>query len=492
MKRAAALIALAVLVASVAALAANDRPDPNAQAIADGCKRVTTDIFKGLAPNWVYVNDKSYPASGPTPPAQWASGTANAGARTYLAAHPSSVDDPITHVSYDFNVNVQVDPASGYLVGTGNVGEGEENGRLHSERESGLLPTAFWAERGDRVSLLGSWIWDCDHFQGAGEHTEFHPIRALWIERNAGKPSPRSPKGETEGDLYVSSDGTAAATQANCAHQTKGDADAFHACIARRDTWVDPTGDYRFKLTPPPRPSKTARLIVRVVDKGSVNAPRVNAVFNNAWVDVNFHVDASPGQKVVVAKQIFAGWTPMPVAKLPVHLRLRFDSLLVRRAMDPGCPPDRTSCTYKDETLGYGQITTGPGEWELYWDVAGIWSRWSPGLLRAKDGQRFQGRQTVDFYVPRDGAWRVFATARECDFGALPSAAGVGIPVFPCPKTGEVGNFKGDDFPGALEARYRGAATGKHVVNSIVAGSDCPPSNKRGCFQLTYTVTLVR
>jgi hypothetical protein len=487
-KRAAALVALAAAAAGVAALAANERPDPNAQAGADGCKRVTTDIYKGLAPNWVYVNDRNYPASGPSPPPQWATGMTNAAARPYLAAHPAGGDDPLTHVSFDFNVNVLVDPPSAYLVGTGNVGEGEEHGRLHSERETGSLPTAFWAERGDRISMLGSWVWDCDHFQGAGEHTEFHPIRAAWIERNPGGPSSRSPTGESEGDVFVSSDGTAAATQADCAHRTKGDPNAFHACIGRRETWVDPSGDYRFELRPPPRPSRTARLVVRVVDRGSVNAPPVNAVFNDAVVNVNFSIKADPGRKVVVAKQIFAGWTAAPK---PVHLRLRFDSLLVRRAMDPGCPPDETNCKNRDQTLGYGQITTAPGEWQLYWDVAGIWGRWSPGVLRARDGQRFRGTQTVDFYVPRNGAWRLFALARECDFGALPSAAGVGIPVFPCPKTGEVGNFKGDDYPGALEARYRGAATGRHTVDSFVAGSDCPPSNRRGCFQLTYTVTRV-
>ncbi len=489
MKRFAAAVALAAAAAAVAAFAANDRPDPNAQALADGCKRATTDIYKGLAPNWVYVNDRSYPAGGPTPPPRWVTGVADAARRPYLAAHPSGGDDPLTHVSYDFNVNVRADPAGGYLLGTGNVGEGEEDGRLHSERETGAFPTEFWAERGDRVSLLGSWVWDCDHYQGAGEHTEFHPIRAIWIERNPGRPSPRSPKGESEGDVYVSSDGTAAATQAECAHRTKGDGDAFHACIAKRETWLDPSGEYRFTLSPPPRPSKTSQLDVRVVDRGSVGAPPVNAVFNDAVVNVSFTVAARPGQKVVVAKQVYAGWKD---ARPPLHLRLRFDSLLVRRAMDPGCPPDQTGCRWKDETLGYGQITTGPGEWQLYWDVAGIWGRWKPGLLRARDGQRFVGTQTVDFYVAPGAAWRVFALARECDFGALPSAAGLGIPVWPCPRTQEVGNFKGDDYPGVLEVRHRGAATGRYAPNSIVAGSDCPPSNRRGCYQLSYTVTRIR
>src|SRR5207237_1122827 len=75
--------------------------------------------------------------------------------------------------------------ASSFLLGTANFsGDDETDGRLHVERESGSAwPFFAWPEQGDRVTLLGSWVWDCDHYQGEGEHTELHPIRAIWVAR---------------------------------------------------------------------------------------------------------------------------------------------------------------------------------------------------------------------------------------------------------------------------------------------------------------------
>jgi hypothetical protein len=40
--------------------------------------------------------------------------------------------------------------------------------------------------------------------------------------------------------------------------------------------------------------------------------------------------------------------------------------------------------------LTFGQIATGPGEWQLTWSLDGIWGQW-PGTLEAKDGSSFAG-----------------------------------------------------------------------------------------------------
>ena len=175
----------------------------------------------------------------------------------------------------------------------------------------------------------------------------------------------------------------------------------------------------------------------------------------------------------------------------PDHLRIRFDKLLVRRAMDPSCPPDKPACKDASESTLLGQIATPPGEWQLDWSVDGVWGRW-PGTLAAKDGSTFAGTQGVDFYLPRGGSWTFVVLARECDFGALPSFAGLGQPMRPCPRSSEVGNSKGDDYPGAIAVTFRGAALGRHVSNASTAGSTCPPSNVHGCYQMTYTVSRVR
>lgn len=493
-----ALIGAVPVAVAIAALKANG-PDPFVQAQADGCARDRTAILTGNAPNWAYVNDKDYPASGPPPPPRWVAGSVDAANFPYLAAHPSGGDDPFTHLSYDFNFNVLPDPQYGNLLGgspdtkTSNYGgEGEETGRLHTEREMGSTPSFVWAEPGDRINELGSWVWDCDHTD-VGERSEFHPIRAIWLQRNRRGPSPASPYGEAEGDLFISTDGTVAAIEANCAHQTKGDRDAFKRCIHSTSSWVDVNGDYRFRLDAPARPSPGARLRVRVVDRGSKGAPAVSVRPAGNGAAVSLTIAAAPGRAVVVAKQIFVGWTPTAERALPEHLRVRFDRLLVRRAMDPGCPLDKPDCPFKAETLRLGQTTAPPGEWNLYWDVNGVWGEWKPALLLARDGQSFAGSQTVDVYVGRGRPWRIFTVARECDLGVLGSFGGQSVPMPPCPHTQEIGNPAGDDYPGAIDAAFRSpsAGLGRRTTNSIVAGSTCPPENVKGCYALTYTVTRV-
>jgi hypothetical protein len=75
--------------------------------------------------------------------------------------------------------------------------------------------------------------------------------------------------------------------------------------------------------------------------------------------------------------------------------------------------------------------------------------------------------------------------------GAVPSFAGVGHAIQPCPRSREVGNASGDDYPGAILVTYRGLGLGQHIANAATAGSTCPPSNRQGCYQLTYTVRRI-
>jgi hypothetical protein len=462
-KRAAAVLCLLGFAAGAAAWRLADvKPDPNVQAVADGCQRDTTKIYTGLAPNWAYVNDRDYPASGPPPPPRWVAGVVK-GASGLLASRVASSDDPITHRSYDANIDVTVDPAYDYATGVSRDATAEA-GTIHLERESGSFPLWAWPQPGDRIQALGSWVWDCDHYQGTGEKTELHPFRAVFVQRHS------SPHGRAEGDLYVSSDATPAGKEAECAHETKG-SDAFKSCAHAVSDWLDVNGAYSFRVCGP------AGGAITNADLGSVNAPQLTiARAPGGCAAITFTVAAARGQRVVVAKRILLG------APKADHLRLRFDRLLVRRAMDPSTPLESTLP---------GQIVTAPGEWQLYWSVDGIWGRW-PGTLEAKDGSTFPGRQSVDFWVPKGRPWTFVALARECDFGALPGWDGPGHPTAPCPRSNEVGNATGDDYPGAIAVTYTSDALGRHVVDASTAGSTCPPANRKGCYQLTYTVSRLR
>lgn len=479
MSRAVTVLVLLAFAAGAAAWRLADvKPDPNAQAVADGCQRDTTKIYTGFAPNWVYVNDKDFPSSGQPPRTQWVSGVVKS-PQGLLAARVASSDDPITHHSYDVNVDVTVPRADDFLTGVSRDTT-PEAGTIHMERESSSLPRWAWPQPGDAVAALGSWVWDCDHYQGRGEKTEFHPFRALWVQR----PSPRTARGEVEGDLYVSTDATPAGRQAECAHQTKG-SDQFKTCSHSIPDWLSVNGDYELGLC---LPAHKAPGSWRLVDRGSVNAPSLRFLpGNDGCGELRFTVSAQPGKRVVIAKQLF--WALKSPPKLD-HLRLRFDRLLVRRAMDPSCPPTQPACPAAAESTLLGQIASAPGEWQLEWSVDGVWGRW-PGTIAARDGASFAGRQAVDFYVPRGGSWTLVTIARECDFGALPGWDGPGRPTQPCPVSNEVGNSKGDDYPGAITLTFKGAALGRHVSNASTAGSTCPPANVKGCYQLTYTVERI-
>jgi hypothetical protein len=477
----AALLAAATAIAALAAT----RPDPATQAEADGCARDFTAFLKREAPTWAYIGDASTAASGPPPAPQAVTGIVDA-SPPWLGAHPADIDDPVAHTSFDLVANVKPDSPGRFLLGAGNfagLGEVEQAGRLHVEWEEAAFPPFAWPVQGDRVQLHGSWVWDCGHWMGGGERTELHPLRAVWVERQG--VSPRSPAGEREGDLFVSTDGTPAAASANCAHLAKGDRPAFKACLASDAGWQDVGGSYRFFLGAPPRPDAKARLRARVVDTGSTpGAPRVTAVTGRNGAVVSVKVASSPGRRLVVAKRVFVRWDRSP---RPVHLRVTFTRILVRRAMDPGCTAPCSSV----ETTRVGQISRPPGEWTLYSSVAGVWQRWP--LLRPVDGQTVSLRRTVDVYVGSRQRWGVVVTGRECDNGSL-SARSVTTPPSPCPGgTGEFLDRDGDDAPGTAAAYYRGPAqaVGTHAVDSHLDHSSCPPANRLGCFRVTYTVKVV-
>jgi hypothetical protein len=484
------LAAAAVLAAVIGgSLAYALGPQPEQQARRDGCGRSRAAEFARLSPGWAYVGDASSPASGPSPAARWLTGVVDANGSAPLDAHPSGGDDPTTHDAFDFNINVLPDVSSADLLGGGPAekngnfeGTGEETGRIHIERESNAFPQFVWPEAGDRVAVMGSWVWDCGHWDPGGERTEIHPYRALWTERS---PSPRSSSGESEGDLYVSTVATPAGQIAECAHKTKGDQAAYKQCTFTQPNWLDVSGDYSLTLPAPPRPPGAKRLVARVVNEGStipIVRPRVDA----RGARLVFHLSATPGKRLVLAEEVFVAWSP---ALAPVHLRVTFTRLLTRRSMDPKC----SSCPNAESTLGQ-QIVSSPGEWLVYSDVDGLWKLW-PRVFRAHDGSVFTPDQQQDIFVPQGRPWHLLLWTHECDFGSVSWTVSAN-PMAPCPKTGEFGNFSGDDVPGIGTARFASpaASLGRHVLDGSTARpSTCPAKrNPHGCYRVTYTVTRVR
>jgi len=233
------------------------------------------------------------------------------------------------------------------------------------------------------------------------------------------------------------------------------------------------------------KPSPRARLVYRVVDRSRPSGPiRVTKLKDGIKVTV----DGSRALRI--ERQFFVGWRP--VKNRPVHLRVQLRQLLVRRAMDPGCP-SMPNCPAQNESTLPNQVTSPPGEWNVYVDAGGVWTPWQPLLLRPTDGETIPGRQAIDLFVGEGKPWRLFVQTRECDFG-LGNAYSTSGEVSPCPHILEVGDTSSDDQPGIVAVHFRSpaASLGTHRVNSSLEGSTCPASNVHGCYRLTFTVSRIQ
>ncbi len=551
-RRRASPLALLFLCALLAAPARADNPPApqptgaQPQSLVDGCQRDPAALIAGATPEWAYVYNT--PSDQPPPPPQWVSGVANSFNSRFQAVHTSGADFAFGHDAYDFNLDLLPDaqymflisghPASGSDPATGGyAGNGEETARLHTEDEDLTVPQFAWPEPGDRVTELGSWIWDCGHWgtptnvfspdydlphEGqpcpsffapdpsqctiSGERTEFHPYRVLFDQR---KQSPNSPSGENQAALFISTDKTRAGKTTDCAHKHPPPPSLvlpnpvayppdFAACIETEPNWQDVTGDYSFLVPAPAKPTPDARLVFRAVDKGSVNAPAPTLTAEGDAVRVTVHLDSAQNERVVLADQVFVGWDTVPAASVPAHLRVTFDRLDIHRAMDPGCSRTEPVPGCENQSTRQNQATTAPGDWNLWLDVNGIWDHWpsaAPGRppveFLPNDGDQLPGSQSIDLYVPPGKGWRLFVHGRECDLNGIDPAR----PLADCPTNDEVADD--NDVPGLILDTYTSAdaSLGTHTSNGQTHTSDptstCPDTNTSGCYSVTYTVTRV-
>ncbi len=543
------LSTVGVLVSPVTPAAVADNPpapDPTgaeAQSLKDGCQRDPAALIAQQTPEWAYVYNT--PQDQPPPPPRWVSGVLDSYDHRFAPVHTSGGDFAFGHDTYDFNYNLIPDPEYTFLLaghgpaGASNAtgsyaGRGEGTARLHTEWEDLTVPKFAWAEPGDRVTMLGSWVWDCGHWgtptnvfspdyglprvgqpcpllPGApvitdpsqckitGEDTEFHPYRAVFVERqqqpdsyfypypdpseNGVNPykalgdNPNSLLGENEGDIFVSTDKTRAGKLEDCAHKFPPPPSVvlpnpafypatFKACVETEPNWQDVSGHYSFFLPAPPRPTRDARLVFRAVKRASVNAPAPRLKAEGNGVRVKFDLHSTPNRRLVMGYTIFAGWSLVPVSALPDHLRVTLDRLVIHRAMDPGCSGGAPIPGCKAESTRQNQATTAPGDWNLYWDVNGIWGRWldrmhrPEGELLVRDGQVLH-TESADLYVPPGKGWRLFVHGRECDINVADPTR----PMRDCPSNRELAD--GNDVIGSGVFTFASAASslGAHWLN---------------------------
>jgi hypothetical protein len=495
-----AVAAAAVVTLPGTALAG---PDPVTQPLNDGCQRNPAGLLTFTSPSWVFVGGKD---AGPDPVR-----TIEGGA---TLVHTADEDLPQDHESYDLDWDVIPDPNYLPLLagspganngqGNGNFAHDADEGKLHVEWESGVVPTFVWPNEGDRVKLWGHWIWDCGHWgQGTitdqdeiqsnpqsaligngdyflpgqiesggvspadlrGEQTELHPIQAIVVNRS----NPYRPvTPETQTDFYVANIGTEALGVERCAQQQLLASPAvpfsgpdFIACsnsglMERQNI----NRSYDFFVPAPPKPSHTAQLRYREVPMvaGGGASEQVTPVSNGLMVHVDFsRVPASDTSPRAFGASYFVGWEVHNFHG-PTHLQFTLKSIKVNHSLDPN--PDNQQ-----------QISTPPGEYNLYLNLNGFWTfiggrggpntsddSWAPGLGAVNSGQEVAVNRTVDIFVQPGKPVRLEFSGRECDLPRMD----------PCVINGELEN--GNDHPGFAITTFHSAdaAVGDHTLSSPV------------------------
>jgi hypothetical protein len=151
------------------------------------------------------------------------------------------------HTYYDWNFHVRVDPQYTYLKISSFI---DDDGDLigdviECEWDTAFLPSWAWPQDGDRIWMVGRWIYDCGHpHQAHGHTTEIHPPKAVASFRTEAVALP----------------GNTGSTQANSAKLYIGRKGGY---------WDQPINnqDYAFDLYLPPKPYAEAKPVSKVVPK---------------------------------------------------------------------------------------------------------------------------------------------------------------------------------------------------------------------------------
>lgn len=77
------------------------------------------------------------------------------------------------HTYYDWNFLVGLDKQYTYLLSPVNKGS------LECEWDTGFFPSWAWPQDGDRIWIVGRWIYDCGEVKDEGHKTEIHPPKAV-------------------------------------------------------------------------------------------------------------------------------------------------------------------------------------------------------------------------------------------------------------------------------------------------------------------------
>jgi hypothetical protein len=252
----------------------------------------------------------------------------------------SGTDFPLRpwHSTYDWNFLVRPDPQHRRLLSTANVQD--DHGIFECEWESSCVPGWALPQQGQRIWMVGRWIYDCAHPLAHGYKTEIHPPKALVSFRSEGVDFPGNPgpTRATQAVVFIGRDGGYWQTDIN-------------------------DQDYEFSFAMPPRPAGAEPRIVVTPKMGNwFIFPRklpVDPVIDlSVWklggtVNVKIPLKGLRPHPDDYGMIVSAGWSdPQRVERKQVHrVRVTVDRLLMDANLDP----------------------VGSDEWSLHVGINGRW-----------------------------------------------------------------------------------------------------------------------
>lgn len=215
-------------------------------------------------------------------------------------------DYPPDHASHDWNVEVALDDNYNRLSSPAN---GQDSGKwlIEMEWETKSYPREFWPIIGDRVWMLGRWVFDCGH---RPYRTELHPLIASAVTRDApaiftGDVAPSVTK---KTYVYINGDG------------------GYY-----KDSTVT-NRDYEFDIDVGSKPSPGATLRAEIIATPYGGpTPSLTLFPGEKRVHVSYPLStvksASPGQKFGAI--ILAGWREQTLSKGYRELRVTLDNVRI-------------------------------------------------------------------------------------------------------------------------------------------------------------------
>lgn len=292
-------------------------------------------------------------------------------------------DYPFDHITHDSNFGVKVDPTYQPLV---QKGPGNEQGEMEMEWETKGFPSDFWPEPGDRVWMMGRYVFDCGHNP---LKTEIHPPQAVAFTRpNQIMIIQNSPYKFSKTYVYIH---------------------------GRGGYYSTPVGgkDYTFDIPLPPRPSNNAFPYAIALNSPYGNIrPLLTPVTtgDSTKIQVVFplsNVAPSPDNKFGAI--IGTGWVGPGLSQKFHRLSVTFDNIKINNYHDP------PECK---ETLLFHISCSG---WKIWASVNGVWTDLLGGdISNLKSSSTHQvnpfgisKRIVVD--VPDDASLKIQTTGWDSD-----------------------------------------------------------------------------